>query len=392
MNIKKMLSVLICTAITSFIGTALNINIVQAAAKDQDPIEQLIKAEPFNMIVDCNFTGKDGEKVKGNRIYKTIGAAIDAVAEKNEKPVKILVTSGTYREKVKITKPNIILVGENAENTQIVYNDAEGTVVRPEDGGDGKKMYRMDCASVTVEYTATGFSAINITFNNDFDEVANMQTMDSRQAFAIKNEADRSTFVHCRFLGNQDTLFANKNRQYYYQCYIEGDIDFIFGAATAVYEKCEIKSLDREGDTKGYITAPSTLIPDKGYLFLDCKLTSNIKEEGSVKLGRPWHPSFEQRPVNSSAIFKNCEMGAHISEIGWDHMMNKYGDHFPEDNSLFEYASTGPGALTSTNRRTLTEEQAKECTPKTYLGDWNPDSMVKKLLKAKVFIKAKSVI
>ncbi|MDF2564205.1 MAG: exopolygalacturonate lyase [Massilibacillus sp.] len=385
MKIKKMLSVLICTAVASFIGTALNINIVQAAAEDKESIERLIKAEHPNMIVDGKFTGENGKKIKGICMYKTVGAAIGAVVKENQKPVKILVRSGTYRERLKITKPDIILIGENAETTQIVFNDAEGTVVRSEDGGDGKKMYRMDCASVTVEDTATGFTAINITFNNDFDEAANMQTMDSRQAFAMKNEADRSTFVHCRFLGNQDTLFANKNRQYYYQCYIEGDIDFIFGAATAVYEKCEIKSLDREGDTKGYITAPSTLIPDKGYLFLDCKLISNITKEGSVKLGRPWHPSSEERPVNSSAVFKNCEMGAHIAEIGWDHMMNKYGDHFPEDNNLFEYGSTGPGALTSTNRRTLTNEQAKECTPKTYLGDWDIDSMAKKLLKAKAY-------
>lgn len=383
MKIKKMLSVLICTAVASFIGTALNINIVQAAAEDKESIEQLIKAEHPNMIVDGKFTGENGKKIKGICMYKTVGAAIGAVVEKNQKPVKILVRSGTYREKLKITKPNIILVGENVNTTQIVFNDAEGTIVRAEDGGDGKRTYIMNCASVTVESTATGFSAINITFNNDFDEVANMQTMDSRQAFAIRNEADRSIFVNCRFLGNQDTLFANKNRQYYYQCYIEGDVDFIFGAATAVYEKCEIKSLDKEGNTKGYITAPSTLIPDKGYLFFDCKLTSNIKEEGSVKLGRPWHPSFEQRPVNSSAIFKNCEMGAHISEIGWAHMKNKFGDHFPEDNHLFEYGSTGPGALVSTNRRTLDNLQAEECTSKIYFEDWDADHAVKAILKVK---------
>lgn len=378
-----MVSVLVCAAIVSSLNMGGGTSAAQAAEKDKESIEQLIKTEQPNMIVDGKLTEKDGVEVKGIRVYKTVGAAIDAIAGKNQKPVKILVRSGTYREKLKITKPNIILVGENVNTTQIVFNDAEGTIVRPEDGGDGKRTYIMDCASVTVESTATEFSAINITFNNDFDEVANIQTMDSRQAFAIRNEADRSIFVNCRFLGNQDTLYANKNRQYYYQCYIEGDVDFIFGAATAVYEKCEIKSLDKEGNTKGYITAPSTLIPDKGYLFLDCKLISDIKEEGSVKLGRPWHPSSEERPVNSSAVFKKCEMGAHISEVGWDHMKNKYSDHFPEDNNLFEYGSTGPGALTSTNRRTLDDLQAKECTPKIYLGDWDADSMVKEILKAK---------
>lgn len=42
--------------------------------------------------------------------------------------------------------------------------------------------------------------------------------------------------------------------KYYEDCYIEGSVDFIFGPATALFNRCEIRN-NRE---KGYITAPST--------------------------------------------------------------------------------------------------------------------------------------
>lgn len=87
---------------------------------------------------------------------------------------------------------------------------------------------------------AKGFSLYNLTVANDFNESVNIS---SKQAVAMKNEADESVFVNCNFIGNQDTLYANRNRQYYYNCFIGGDVDFIFGAATAYFEKCHIKIL-----------------------------------------------------------------------------------------------------------------------------------------------------
>ena len=53
------------------------------------------------------------------------------------------------------------------------------------------------------------------------------------QAVAAAVRADRAIFKHCRFLGHQDTLFADYGRQYYVDSYIEGGVDFIFGNATA---------------------------------------------------------------------------------------------------------------------------------------------------------------
>ena len=242
----------------------------------------------YDLIVDGSFHGEDGNRVNGIPTYNTVQAAIDSISSKNTKEKKIYIKSGSYYEKLNINKPNVTIIGEDPEKTVLTYDAASGSIMKPEHGGDGTATYGTSkSASVSISSKAVNFKAVNVTFENSFDEEAN-KDMKNKQAVALKNEADRSLFVNCRFLGDQDTLIANKNTtQYYSNCYIEGDVDFIFGSATAVFEECELFSVDREGIyPKGYIVAPSTEEGRLGYLILNSKLTSNVKEEGTVYLGR----------------------------------------------------------------------------------------------------------
>ncbi|MDO4534973.1 MAG: pectinesterase family protein [Clostridium perfringens] len=384
---KKVLSLLICgaTIITGGIFSAesvyayeLNSEIIDVIDDKEFKVEDIIEESASNtIIVDSSFQGVDGDKVKGIKVYKTIQEAINEVSQNNTNNINIVVKKGVYKEKITINKPNITLVGESVENTILTYDAAAGTIIPNADGGNGSKTYGTDkCASVIVTKDAKNFSAVNITIENSFDEEAST-TITNKQAVALKNEANESMFVNCRFLGNQDTLYAKINKQYYYNCYIEGDVDFIFGGASAVFEKCEIKSLDRvDSSTKGYITAASTLEENKyGFLISNSKLTSNITQDGTVYLGRPWHPSSETKSIVSNVVYKNCEMGAHISAKGWD----KMSGHLPEDNALFEYGSTGKGAILSTTRRVLTKEQANEYTTENVLNGWNINNINSKL-------------
>lgn len=52
---------------------------------------------------------------------ESIQAAIEKAPDQPTEPFKILIEKGTYNEKVIIDKPNIVLVGEDREATQIVY-------------------------------------------------------------------------------------------------------------------------------------------------------------------------------------------------------------------------------------------------------------------------------
>ena len=64
--------------------------------------------------------------VGGKGVFTTIQQAINAVPVNNQKPVVINVKPGTYREKVIVPaeKPFITLVGSDANNTIITWNDS----------------------------------------------------------------------------------------------------------------------------------------------------------------------------------------------------------------------------------------------------------------------------
>ena len=60
--------------------------------------------------------------------------------------------------------------------------------------------------------------------------LAHRRGVPGAQAVAVLSEADRAIFKKCKFLGWQDTLYAKNGRQYFEDCYIEGNVDFIFGS------------------------------------------------------------------------------------------------------------------------------------------------------------------
>jgi pectin methylesterase-like acyl-CoA thioesterase len=303
----------------------------------------------YDILVDSNYAGKEGVlDANGIKTFKTLQMAVNAVPSTNNKPVTIFVKNGSYKQKVIIDKPFINLIGEDSNNTVLTYDAAEGT--RRTDGLPGS--YGLDCASVTVTKDAVNFTATNIKFENSFDRNDPQFTFSDKQALAIRVDADKSSFYNCSFTGDQDTLYAGAydSRQYYSRCYIEGDVDFIFGQAQAVFDDCDIRSMDRKSNPNGFVTAPRTA-PDKaGYLFLNCRLfkESPAMAAASVNLGRCWGQDAE-------TVYVNCYLGDQIGTKGWDDMSG----NLAAKARFYEYGSYGDGAVTSATRRVLTDEQTK---------------------------------
>lgn len=206
------------------------------------------------------------------------------------------------------------MIGEDAQMTTITWNDYTGKVV----GLDTITTW----SSGTFIVDAEGFEAENITFENSAGRVG--------QAVAVRVMADMVAFRNCRFLGNQDTLFAHGiGRNYYAHCYIEGTTDFIFGSAVALFESCTIRS-----KSDSYITAASTPNGNTyGYVFKHCTLVadSNVKK---VYLGRPWR-------AYAKTVYLNCTLGKHIRPEGWDNWRSTEKE---KTTYYAEYNSTGPGA------------------------------------------------
>ncbi|WP_372630027.1 pectinesterase family protein [Cohnella sp.] len=316
----------------------------------------------------------------GSGHFTRIQEAIDRMPADNGKPVIIRIKPGVYREKLRVEKPNLTLLGEDASTTVITYDDyAQKTFP----GGEPYHTFN----SYTAFIGGDGFSAERLTFENAAGPGEQVG-----QAVAAYVDADRVVFRDCRFYGYQDTLFTGplpekpvdrasfggprdsaprlQGRQLYERCYIEGDIDFIFGSAIALFLDCTIhsKRLRVETDVHGWVTAAST--PEGapyGYVFRGCRLTGDATS-GSVYLGRPWR-------IHAQTVFVECWFGEHIRPEGWDN----WGKPESEQTALYaESDCFGPGVAVAQRvgwSRTLTAAEALRYEPATVLrgsDGWNP--------------------
>lgn len=242
----------------------------------------LFAGEKYRYIVD-----KDG-----NGDFTSIQAAIDACKCFPDQPIQIFVKAGVYKEKIVVPSINthITITGESAEKTIVTYNDFFDEIKR----GRNSTFY-----TYTLKVEANEFCLENITIENSAGSVG--------QAIALSVEGDRCIFRNCRFIGNQDTVFAGGEncRQYFTNCYIEGTTDFIFGVSTAIFDNCTIHC-----KANSYITAAGTPQNKKyGFVFRNCSITApeTIK---NAYLGRPWRDY-------AKVVFLFCDLGNHIQPNGW---------------------------------------------------------------------------
>lgn len=288
----------------------------------------------------------------GSGDFTTVQAAIDAVPTNNNSPYIyiIYIKKGIYKERITINRAKslITFIGENVADTKLTFDNynAKKDSTGKDFGTTGSSSIFIDGDNITFE---------NISFENSSGPVG--------QAVAVNITGNKIAFKNCRFLGFQDTLYTKgtTSLEYYKDCYIEGTVDYIFGAATAVFENCTLHNKLRGGT----VTAASTPQNSKfGYVFINCKLTSDSPTE-SVVLGRPWRPY-------AKTVFIKCDMDKHIKTAGWDN----WGKVENEQTAYYaEYKSTGKGA-NANNRypwsHQLTDEEAKQYTVDTILGSWKP--------------------
>lgn len=263
-------------------------------------------------------------------VYKsgTLQAAIDSLNDGDT----LILPSGVFAEKIEVHQKNITLIGDKDGHTVITWRDGAKEILE-----DGIK--RGTFRSYTIHIDGDGFKASYITFANTAGcgEIAG-------QAVAAYVDSDGAAFDHCRFIGQQDTLFTaplpmkevepggfrgpgefterKLTTQRYDKCYIEGNVDFIFGGATAYFTDCDI--FVRQPDCNpscAYIAAPSTFPEvETGYVFENCRITSDFKEN-NVYLGRPWRQG-------AKTIYKHCTMPTQLNPEVWNDWGKPEGTYF----------------------------------------------------------------
>lgn len=314
----------------------------------------------------------------GSGDFITVSEALDALPEGSVTPVCIHIHPGIYTEQLTIRTPHLTLIGDGPDSTVLTF----GLYARMPSADIGKlgTFRSYSCFIDTHDFTAR-----NLTFEN-----SSGKGPDVGQALALYVDGDRIQFDNCRFLGGQDTLFTGplppqemeangfigpkqhaprvNGRHLYHRCYIEGDIDFIFGSATAYFDGCEFFSKEIGREINGYVTAASTPADQPyGYVMNRCRFTGSCPPH-TVYLGRPWRDY-------ARTVLIDCFIGGHIRPEGW-HDWEK--PHARSTVFYAEYGSFGPGGDMRQRPdwiRRLTEQDLARYTPAEVLsGDdnWSP--------------------
>ncbi|CAL1370553.1 unnamed protein product [Linum trigynum] len=264
-----------------------------------------------NPFAACNVTVAQD----GSGDFRSIADALSSAPDGNTALHYVIhVKQGTYHEYLKVDyrKHNVVLVGEGIGRT-IITGDRSNY--------SGYSTFN----SATLAVDGPGFIAIGLTIENTAGASAG-------QAVAVRAGSDFSAFYRCEIKGNQDTLFAISKRQFYRECRISGTVDFIFGNAAAVFQRCDIVS--RRRAVGNVIAASSRMNRDEptGFSFHRCSVWG---EPGApvTYLGRPWKQY-------ARTVFVETRLGHVVAAEGWSGWNNRYLDTV----YYAEYRDRGPGA------------------------------------------------
>lgn len=284
-------------------------------------------------------------------IFATPADDLQSIFDAAPENATVHLASGIYRQKPVIRTPGLTLLGSGAENTVIVYDDY-AKKLRP----DGEEYNTF--ATFTLAVCADGVTIKDLTVVNDA-----LQPQIKGQEVALSVIGTDFLLENCVLTSTQDTLFAGplppdlidrykgfhpdelrrggEMCQTYRSCRIEGTVDFIFGCADALFENCEIRSLNDVRNI-GYLAAPAhSPEQKKGFLFRNCRLTC---EEGvgagTIYLARPWRDY-------GLTTFENCTYGPHIASVGFD----KWNDTHRDQTARFYESPAVPGRVGWINRK-----------------------------------------
>ena len=231
-------------------------------------------------------------------------------------------SAGIYRQKLFIRTPGLTLVGAGSDRTKIIYNDYAR---KRHPIGYEYNTFR----TYTIAVVCDGVNVEDLSIINDAGSPEKLG-----QEVALSVCGTDFLMRRCRLTSTQDTLFTGPlpddligryegflldelrrgypTVQRFEECLIEGTVDFIFGCAHAVFDRCEIRSL-RDARNVGYVAAPAhELRMREGYLFRQCDFTCETGViPGSIYLARPWRDY-------GMAAFENCTYGSHIAAAGFD--------------------------------------------------------------------------
>jgi pectin methylesterase-like acyl-CoA thioesterase len=299
-----------------------------------------------------NTIRKDGDEFviaqDGTGDYCSIQGLVESLHDDNQQTLAIRIKPGIYQGIVRISKGRDHYHFKGDDRKQVILTGLDNDKMNG--GRVGRALFGSDADDLWLE---------NLT-------VSNATPYHGSQAEAIRIQGDKCIIKDCDFYSFQDTVLVS-GRVYVTNCFIAGDVDFIWGQGTAFFDHCEIKAMH-----DGYYLQTRNPAGRVGYVFTDCALTS------APETTRCWLARINgSRFPESMAAYIRCRMGSHIPAAGWEITGGSSGNV-----RFLEYASTDlDGKPLDVSKRhpaskqLSPEEALKYSNPSEVFAsrdDWNP--------------------
>ena len=321
-----------------------------------------VENEVIQLHVDGAYTGEIGAAVDGANNFKTIQQALDFLgtlssAELQNKSILLTLAAGTYNEKIELTYPNMTIRGAGKETTKIEWDSLYGVPDK-----SGYIQTTDSTATVNVRDTAKNMLIEDVTISNYWNSKAVFDAdlgtnYPEHRALALLVQSDQFIMKNGKLLGYQDTLELFTGRQVFFNTYISGTTDFIFGTNNTTYFKgCEIHSITSGKTDGGYITAfkgcnkGANDYVTYGAIFDECTFTADadVVTNKNTAIARPWG-------AYAAVMIMNSSLDGHISTKAFSGSAEKNCRYVTMSGNaptlatvkFFEYNNTGAGSISA---------------------------------------------
>lgn len=249
----------------------------------------------------------------GSGDFATVQGAADWVPQNNTLPRTITIRPGVYREAVHIGQNRrfVSIIGGGSTRKDVrLFHPCPATTDNRSAG-----VIRISCNDVNV-HNLTLDVGCYVAQTNPAGNFAPAIAAFPGRINALLTIGSRLVFENVLIQGGQDTCYTNSGLAYFYNCEVWGTVDFIYGAALAVFDRCNIVQIRSTG---GPITAPSTAAAQPhGIVFINSRFPRALTSDGypytvntgSTTFMRPWGRD------GATAVI-NCQTGTQMSTASW---------------------------------------------------------------------------
>jgi pectin methylesterase-like acyl-CoA thioesterase len=253
--------------------------------------------------------------VDGHGDFATVQGALDFLPDGNTAPTTVFIRKGVYQEIIFFTnKHNLTILGEDRKQTIIAYanndrfnNSSGGNPFAPGAAAPGAVPARSGGAiyrrGLFLAHRVNDLRITNLTLRNTTAHGGSQA-----EAIILNGTTNaRAVITNVDLYSFQDTLQIN-GQAYVSNCYLEGDVDFMWGTGPVFFDNCHARSLR----SNAYYTQIRNPATNHGFVYRNCVFDGAPGVTGNF-LSRIAPARFPA----SEVVLINCVLSEAVGAVAW---------------------------------------------------------------------------